>query len=83
MENTSSKIIAPMKPHLLLDTLREANKLTSDAQLADSLEIEKAIVSYIRNGKMQLTPLLTLKIYDNTNLTIEQIRELWASSLTT
>mgnify|MGYP000104858566 CR=1 FL=1 len=83
MENTSSKIIAPIKPHLLLDTLRSTNNLTSDAQLADSLEIERAIVSYIRNGKMNLTPLLLIKIYDNTNLTIEEIRELWANSLTT
>ena len=88
MEGTFSKAAAhmtryikPQKLHLLLDTIRKENNLTSDAQLADSLEIEKAIVSYIRNGKMALTPLLTLKIYDNTNLTIEQIRELWDNSL--
>ena len=78
-----TRYIKPQKPHPLLDTIREANKLTSDAQLADSLEIEKAIVSYIRNGKMSLTPLLLIKIYDNTNLTIEQIRELWSNSLIT
>lgn len=90
MENASGKAVAymimyikPQKPHLLLDTIREMNNLLNDAQLADSLEIEKAIVSYIRNRKMKLTPLLTIKIYDNTNLTIEQIRELWANSLTT
>lgn len=90
MENTAGQTVAymtryikPQKPHLLLDTIRETNKLTSDAQLADSLEIEKAIISYVRNGKMQLTPLLLVKIYDNTNLTIEQIRELWANSLIT
>lgn len=77
------QFIKPQTPHLLLDTIREMNNLVNDAELAESLEIEKAITSYIRHGKMQLTPMLTLKIYDNTNLTIEQIRELWSNSTTT
>ena len=75
--------ITPPHPHLLLDTLRERYKLKSDAKLADVLHIEKSILSYVRTGKMQLTPLLLIKIYDHTNLTIEQIRELWENSLTT
>ena len=72
--------ITPQHPHLLLDTLRERYMLKSDAKLADVLHIEKSILSYVRTGKMQLTPLLLIKIYDHTNLTIEQIRELWANS---
>ena len=72
--------ITPPHPHLLLDTLRERYMLKSDAKLADVLHIEKSILSYVRTGKMQLTPLLLIKIYDHTNLTIEQIRELWANS---
>lgn len=72
--------ITPQHPHLLLDTLRERYMLKSDAKLADVLHIEKSILSYVRTGKMQLTPLLLIKIYDHTNLTIEQIRELWSNS---
>ncbi len=75
--------ITPPHPHLLLDTLRERYKLKSDAKLADFLHIEKSILSYVRTRKMQLTPLLTLKFYDHTNLTIEEIRELWDTSLIT
>ena len=75
--------ITPPHPHLLLDTLRERYMLKSDAKLADVLHIEKSILSYVRTRKMQLTPLLLIKIYDHTNLTIEEIRELWDNSLTT
>jgi hypothetical protein len=75
--------ITPPHPHLLLDTLRERYMLKSDAKLADVLHIEKSILSYVRTRKMQLTPLLTLKFYDHTNLTIEEIRELWDNSLIT
>ena len=75
--------ITPQHPHKLLDMLREQHALKSDAKLAEFLDVEKAILSYVRNGKMQLTPLLLIKIYDHTNLTIEQIRELWANSLIT
>lgn len=72
--------ITPQHPHMLLDMIREKHALKSDAKLAEFLEIEKAILSYIRNGKMQLTPRITIQIYDKTELTIEQIRELWANS---
>jgi hypothetical protein len=75
--------ITPPHPHLLLDTLRERYKLKSDAKLADVLHIEKSILSYVRTRKMQLTPLLLIKFYDHTNLTIEEIRELWDNSLIT
>ena len=75
--------ITPQHPHMLLDMIREKHALKSDAKLAEFLEVEKAILSYVRNGKMQLTPLLIIKFYDHTNLTIEQIRELWANSLIT
>lgn len=75
--------IMPPHPHLLLDTLRERYKLKSDAKLADVLHIEKSILSYVRTRKMQLTPLLLIKFYDHTNLTIEEIRELWDNSLIT
>jgi hypothetical protein len=75
--------ITPPHPHLLLDTLRKRYMLKSDAKLADVLHIEKSILSYVRTRKMQLTPLLTLKFYDHTNLTIEEIRELWDNSLIT
>lgn len=75
--------IEPQTPHLLLDTLRKKYQCKSDAKLADILDVEKAILSYVRQRKMQLTPSLLIRIYDNTDLTIENIRELWFNSSTT
>lgn len=63
-------------PHPLLDKLMEFYKATNDKELADHMEISVGSVSRIRGGTQLVSAQLLLKIYDQTFLTIEEIRDL-------
>ena len=49
---------------------------TNDVELADFLGVASSQLSQIRNDKIGLSPRLLLTIYDKTNLSVEDIREM-------
>lgn len=68
--------IMQRNPHPLLDNLMEFYKVESDKELADRMEISIGSVSRIRGGTQLVSAQMVLKIYDQTFLTIEDIRNL-------
>lgn len=50
--------------------------LKNDTELAEFIGTAPSQLSQIRNDKMGLSPRLVLSVYDKTNLTIEDIREM-------
>lgn len=54
----------------------EFYKVESDKELADRMEISIGSVSRIRGGTQLVSAQMVLKIYDQTFLTIEDIRNL-------
>lgn len=60
----------------LIDEIKRRNGIWSDNQLAKLLKISPAHMSNIRHKRKGLNDILILRIYDNTDLTIEQIRDL-------
>jgi plasmid maintenance system antidote protein VapI len=63
-----------LPPHDLLDILKDELEIKSDSKLAKELNITKANLSKIRHGKMKVTSLHILRIYDATGWSIEKIR---------
>ena len=66
----------PKVPNALLDYLREIGIGDSDLAIAKKINVTAPVISRIRNNKKGVTAKIILAIYDNTNLTIEQIRDL-------
>lgn len=66
----------PKNPNALLDHLRAIGIGNSDLAIAKKLNITPPVISRIRNGKKGFTAKIILAIYDATDLSIEQIREL-------
>lgn len=64
------------KENHLFNYLMKINKFTRDAELARWLFTSTSIISLIRNDKISLSPRLILRIYDTTDLTIEDIRKM-------
>jgi transcriptional regulator with XRE-family HTH domain len=64
------------QPHPLLDKMMEFYQVDSDKDLADRMEISMGSVSRIRGGTQLVSAQMILKIYDQTFLSIEEIREL-------
>lgn len=62
--------------HKLFDYLKDTLKLKSDAQLAERLNLFNSELSRIRNGILGFSPRVILAVYDATDMTIEQIREM-------
>lgn len=62
--------------HKLLDALIRAGYARTDAQLAELLQTDRPYISRIRRGKAAVSARLILRIYDVTNLSVEQIRSL-------
>jgi plasmid maintenance system antidote protein VapI len=60
----------------LIDEIKRRNGIWSDNQLAKLLKISPAHMSNIRHKRKGLNDILILRIYDNTDLTIEEIRNL-------
>jgi transcriptional regulator with XRE-family HTH domain len=65
-----------MSARQLLDTLLIKTKARSHAQLARKLDIDAGSLSKVASGEYQVSASLILKVYDATDLTIEEIREL-------
>ncbi len=59
----------------LLDEIKRRNGIWSDNQLAQLLKISPAHMSNIRHKRKGLNAVLIMRIYDNTDLTIEEIRD--------
>ena len=60
--------------HDLLDIIKDELDLKTDAALAEVLEISKPQISKIRHGKMKISPVHILRIYDATGWSIEKIK---------
>ena len=64
------------KQHVVLDYLIEKGWAKDDKAIAKLLNTTPPVISRIRNDRRGVTPNLILAIYDNTNLTIDEIRDL-------
>lgn len=74
--NNRSHDTMQRQPHPLLDKMMEFYKVDNDTELADRMEISIGSVSRIRGGTQLVSAQMILKIYDQTFLSIEEIREL-------
>lgn len=64
------------KKHALLDYLIAKGWAKDDKAIAKLLNTTPPVISRVRNDRRAITPNLILAIYDQTNLTIEEIRKL-------
>jgi len=64
------------KEHKLFDYLKDNLGLKSDAQLAERLNLFNSELSRIRNGVLGFSPRVILAVYDATQMSIEDIREM-------
>lgn len=62
--------------HPLLDFIIKTYGLKNNKELADALDVTEGLISKIRARVRPPTPEFILKIYDKTDLSIEEIREL-------
>ncbi len=58
------------------------HNLSNDHELAEFIGTAPSQISQIRTNKMGLSPRLILSIYDKTNLTIDDIREMANEDMT-
>jgi plasmid maintenance system antidote protein VapI len=63
-------------PHALLDYLIKEGWAKDDQTLAKLLNTTPPVISRVRHDTRGVTPNLILAIYDHTNLTVEEIRNL-------
>ena len=63
-------------PHPFLDKMMEIHKVDNDRDLAHHMEISIGSVSRIRGGTQPVSAQLILKVYDQTSLSIEDLRNL-------
>jgi hypothetical protein len=54
----------------------EKNNFVNDQELADYLLMSNSMISQVRNDHFYLSPRTILLIYDKTDLSIEDIRQL-------
>jgi transcriptional regulator with XRE-family HTH domain len=66
----------PIPPHPLLDYLITAFKLKNSRALANALGMTQGAISKIRAGVNKPSADFILRVYDKTDLTIEEIRNL-------
>ena len=64
------------KEKQLFKVLMEKNKFVTDQELANYLLMSSSMISQVRNDHFYLSPRAILLIYDKTDLTIEEIRQL-------
>lgn len=67
---------AGFKPHKLFDYLIDDCGFKNDAGIANKLNVKPPVISSIRHKGHKVGPTMILSIYDATDLSIEQIREL-------
>jgi transcriptional regulator with XRE-family HTH domain len=65
-----------IKPHRLLDAVIEKMHLTSDAALANMLEVAPRVISGVRNGYRPIGASLLLRIHEATDIPIRELRAL-------
>lgn len=68
--------IQKTKPHALLDHVRDTLGLTTDAALADELDMGRPAISRIRHGTYSVTPALILAAHEQTGTPVAQLRML-------
>jgi hypothetical protein len=59
--------------HKLFDEIKEAQKFTTDTQLAAFLLLSRAQISMLRAGK-KLSPFTLMRLHDKTGRSVEEIR---------
>ena len=64
------------RPHKLFDYLLTLPRFKTDAQLAKALHTTPSYLCTMRSGERKIGASLILAVYDATDMTIEQIREL-------
>ena len=75
-EKFDRKARAGFKPHKLFDYLIDNCGFKNDADIAERLKTSAPAVSRTRQKVFKVGPTMILAIYDVTDLSIEQIREL-------
>lgn len=68
--------VVPIPEHRLLDHLIKRYELKNSRALADLLGMTQGGISKLRYKTNQVSPDFILRVYDKTDLSIEQIREL-------
>jgi DNA-binding transcriptional regulator YdaS (Cro superfamily) len=75
-----SRIVRPLnpklKPHKLFDYFIKTGTAKNDADIATILGVYPPYISRIRAGLFPLGPKVILRVYDATDMSIEEIREL-------
>lgn len=66
----------PIPKHALLDYLIAAFKLKNNAELAKALGFTEGMISKIRHGVYKVNAEFILRVYDKTDMSIEEIRKL-------
>ena len=65
-----------MNANKLFDHIKTQYRIKSDAALAYKLGITPQVLCRVRSGDMKLSAAVILAVYDATEMSIEQIREL-------
>ena len=76
IEKPDRKARAGFKPHKLFDYLIDHCGFKNDADIAARLNATAPAISRTRQKIFKVGPTMILAIYDETDLSIEQIREL-------
>lgn len=63
-------------PNHLFDTLIERMHLKNDAALSRLLEVAPPVISKIRHGRLTVGASLLIRMHEETNLSIRELREL-------
>src|ERR1700722_8828174 len=63
-------------PNNLLDSLIERMHLKNDAALSRMLEVAPPVLSKIRHGRLPVGASLLIRMHEETNLSIRELREL-------
>lgn len=63
-------------PHKLFDHLILERGFKNDANIAEAINAPASSLSRIRSGEHKVGPTMILAIYDATDMTIEEIRDL-------
>lgn len=63
-------------PNHLLDTLIQRMKLKNDAALARLVEVAPPVISKIRHGRLPVGASLLIRMHEETNISIAELREL-------
>lgn len=63
-------------PHALLDNVKAALNLKTNAALADALEVAPPHVSRLRHGRLPVGPTILIKVHELTGWSFTAMREM-------